>query len=486
MHPARAYTSIDTPMRRTKKVRAMAKAPKTGGGSAAQIPSLRGTALRLGARGGRVRLLQSRLMQLGFDPGPEDGLYGYLTFAAVRDLQRALGLPADGTAGRRVLEALADPTLQSGSRPFFVAEVHESLGAGAASRLVGRLADVLQGVGGAARARGAPEEADARDGDARNGDEAVAGDRDKPGVPVLPDRSGGSDDPGASNAPGEAPPALWRCLHTRSGDVAGHYDGDLLRRLLHRRPERQALAGQALEWAWSGPVEGGGAPGRCLYLDLGSVSWGDGGLVLRMLRRLAPELRARGTKLALSVPLPVGPAARFRVLRALDPGAVAAAADFLVLVPPATIAVTPEPRPPSPADIDGGVRDIVADVPAWRCVLLVPLGAMMFDVGPEKGAEAEAESPAPVRPVALSYQQAMALAYTNRTRPQWDESVQRPVFRGNYRGRPVVVWMENRDSLPYKLAVPPRRRLAGAYLHGLGLEDGRIWSRLRRPPFRAR
>jgi len=49
--------------------------------------------------------LQSRLAELGFDVGRLDGEYGDQTVAAVRDFQRNMGLPADGTCGPATFKA---------------------------------------------------------------------------------------------------------------------------------------------------------------------------------------------------------------------------------------------------------------------------------------------------------------------------------------------------------------------------------------------
>src|SRR3712207_6751436 len=46
-----------------------------------------------------VSVLQSRLLRLGYEPGPIDGLYGPLTAAAVRRLQAVNGVAVDGIAG---------------------------------------------------------------------------------------------------------------------------------------------------------------------------------------------------------------------------------------------------------------------------------------------------------------------------------------------------------------------------------------------------
>lgn len=50
--------------------------------------------------------LQQRLLEMGFDPGRGDGIFGPRTEAALRDFQRGVGLAPDGTCGPRTLKAL--------------------------------------------------------------------------------------------------------------------------------------------------------------------------------------------------------------------------------------------------------------------------------------------------------------------------------------------------------------------------------------------
>ncbi|MDQ3973001.1 MAG: peptidoglycan-binding protein [Actinomycetota bacterium] len=57
-------------------------------------------------RGDDVRELQHRLNQLGFDAGPEDGIFGPLAQAAVEEFQRNVGLNVDGVAGPETVELL--------------------------------------------------------------------------------------------------------------------------------------------------------------------------------------------------------------------------------------------------------------------------------------------------------------------------------------------------------------------------------------------
>ena len=70
-------------------------------------PDSRYTTLRFNDRGDDVRRLQKRLIELGYMPkGSADGAYGYQTYNAVRDFQRANGLDADGVAGPATLTQL--------------------------------------------------------------------------------------------------------------------------------------------------------------------------------------------------------------------------------------------------------------------------------------------------------------------------------------------------------------------------------------------
>jgi N-acetylmuramoyl-L-alanine amidase len=68
--------------------------------------------------GDDVIALQRRLLDLGFKTGRVDGLYGPATEAAVKDFQRNVGIPPDGTCGPATLKALARLTpIVKGGRP---------------------------------------------------------------------------------------------------------------------------------------------------------------------------------------------------------------------------------------------------------------------------------------------------------------------------------------------------------------------------------
>jgi N-acetylmuramoyl-L-alanine amidase len=67
--------------------------------------------------GDDVLALQQRLLDLGFQVGKVDGRFGHQTEQAVREFQRNVGVPADGTCGPATLKALSRlaPIVRGGS-----------------------------------------------------------------------------------------------------------------------------------------------------------------------------------------------------------------------------------------------------------------------------------------------------------------------------------------------------------------------------------
>jgi peptidoglycan hydrolase-like protein with peptidoglycan-binding domain len=64
--------------------------------------------LTKGAMGEKVKTIQSQLEKLGFDPGPQDGIFGNRTLKAVKNFQLAKGLNAEGVVDQTTWSAIAD------------------------------------------------------------------------------------------------------------------------------------------------------------------------------------------------------------------------------------------------------------------------------------------------------------------------------------------------------------------------------------------
>lgn len=78
--------------------------------------------LYYGCTGARVRSLQRALRKAGVYGGSIDGVYGDLTYQAVRKYQSRMGLRVDGMAGVKTLSALRRNTGEEISTSFLLAE----------------------------------------------------------------------------------------------------------------------------------------------------------------------------------------------------------------------------------------------------------------------------------------------------------------------------------------------------------------------------
>ena len=100
--------------------------------------------------GDDVAALQERLLELGFDAGRVDGVFGPRTSRALQEFQRDYGLVPDGTCGMATLRALRQlGRLVTGGRPHALREGEQLHRAG--SSLAGKVVVVDPGHGGADR-----------------------------------------------------------------------------------------------------------------------------------------------------------------------------------------------------------------------------------------------------------------------------------------------------------------------------------------------
>ena len=68
--------------------------------------------------GAEVQDIQTRLQNLGYNPGPIDGIFGPQTEAAIRDFQAARGLIVDGIVGPQTRSALEQSVTESQGLSF--------------------------------------------------------------------------------------------------------------------------------------------------------------------------------------------------------------------------------------------------------------------------------------------------------------------------------------------------------------------------------
>lgn len=71
-----------------------------------ELSLLKGKILSEDSKGQSVLVLQRVLTALGYDPGPQDGVFGPRTLEAVRRFQKDSGIAVDGVVGPRTVESL--------------------------------------------------------------------------------------------------------------------------------------------------------------------------------------------------------------------------------------------------------------------------------------------------------------------------------------------------------------------------------------------
>ncbi|WP_096199174.1 peptidoglycan recognition protein family protein [Bacillus sp. FJAT-45350] len=108
------------------------------------------TIISRGDQGDDVREVQERLDELGFKPGPIDGIYGPQTFDAVQRFQRAASISVDGIVGpetRRALEnyQASDDIIEHGSPTDEPDEREESF-ASESRRLLRNMRPMMRGT----------------------------------------------------------------------------------------------------------------------------------------------------------------------------------------------------------------------------------------------------------------------------------------------------------------------------------------------------
>jgi len=426
--------------------------------------------LRLESQGEEVRWLQRRLLELGYDPGPVDGYFGYQTHSAVMDFQRDFGLRVDAVAGPRLYELLNQSIVPLHQRVYVLAP-GESLAD--AARVLETPVEALRYMNRLpARHRGYP------------GQRLICRSHYIAGALSLPES--------ASLYSGRKALPMLSALAVPVGVVSG-------KEIQIRQPDEQVVAlarrnGLDL-WGVVTPAEHligetmvtaslevltakrrylqqvtkrliavSRDIGAGLWLDLGPVRWGDGPRLQRF-ARLMRESNAAG-RLMISLPVPRSRAPKHWWLTDVDYASLAELADKVVLA-----AHYPGPLEGF-AVFSGRLRALLQVVPAWKSLLGLSLRAEERDCRGRLLRE-------------RGYRQAITTAYLAGARPVWDAEryLSRAAIAGTGSEKDSterVFWIPGRDAIEQRIHLVSRLNLAGLMLWPLGEEDVRIWDILRK------
>jgi len=415
--------------------------------------------LRRGDEGEDVRLLQEKLASFGYDAGEIDGRFGYLTEDALIEFQRDHRLRVDAVAGPEVWAALEAGVprrrvvheVKPGERLADLARRYDISVDGIrwmnrlrsrvrllpGSRIVLRSSYVLAGL--PAPAAATLQRAPSAQRKCISGLALYA-------CKLLPDGTlEGGVDP-ALTAQARANHWKLELALSAAGDGRG---GDLIRTLASRGPRRRFLGslGERLhEERWD-----------ALFLDIGPVPLGLGAGLLAGIASIKRSFPHMPLTVALAAPYDgwKGLVSDFdypKLGKLVDRVALALHRwDCLLL---------PGGKTPPREEVERWVARTARAVPPWKVLLGTPLGACRVGAhGP---------------PVEVGYRAAVAAGLAAKRRPKPDEHgfLHLIVERGEESGRYVLA---GRECLARWLALAHRYRLAGLFLHPVGLEDRRLW-----------
>lgn len=407
--------------------------------------------LRLGVKGAHVLTLQQQLAQKGYNPGPADGVFGYLTQDAVLLFQADYGLRVDGVVGANVWELLT--LCEKAPMP----QVYV-LGAG-------------ESISDAARALGTNKEA------LRRMNRLSVKAKGYPGQRLVCRRRYVLATLGVN----------WRSTHLRlltkwadnisaiaiPASILGTKDA-----VLHPlSDEVAALAKQAGWQMWltlyaeSTKTEAGVSFWRSaqatvqaavelakeyragLWIDIRTLCWGEGPRLLGLVRKVRTALVSVKCPVMVSLPLPPSGARWRQWLTDLDYPGFAAAANRLVLT-------EQRANPPSSyASERQRYQEVIRQTAAWRTMLNVDL-------------EAEERDANGCLQATIPYSVALTRAYTQRKRPEWES--ERCLLKATLDDH--VLWIPNRQTARIRLDTVNRLGMAGVVLGPVGDGDQRIWS----------
>lgn len=426
--------------------------------------------LRLESQGDEVRWLQERLRDLGYDPGPVDGLFGYQTHSAVMEFQRDFGLKVDAVAGPRLYEFL-NQNIPPVHQQVHVLGPGDSLADAAralevpveALRYMNRLSVRHRGYPGQrlicrshyiAGALSLPEGVSLYS--ARKALPMLSALTVPVGVVSGQEIQILQPDEEVVELSQRTGLDLWglvtpaKHLVGKSMECTGLEILCAKRRYLQQSMRR--LVGVSRDFCTG------------LWLDLGLVRWGDG----PRLQRLARVMREAHTagQLMISLPMPRSRAPKHWWLTDVDYASLAALADKVVLA-----SHYPGPLESFTVFVDR-LRALLQVVPAWKSLLGLNLRAEERDVRGHLLGES-------------GYRQAITAAYLAGARPVWDAErcLSRTAFASaDHEGTPTerVMWIPGRDAIEQRVHLMSRLNLAGLMLWPLGDEDTRIWDLLRR------
>lgn len=396
--------------------------------------------LKLGSRGSDVGQLQERLKDFGYEPGPVDNIFGYLTQEALEFFQRDYRLKIDGVAGREVFALLNRAELPI-TRRVHVVQPGETLASIAEQYQVGPEAFF-----------------DHYKKEIYPGQQLVFYDREVWGV--LTDDLAAQDSFAANQElltgvffpvnPEQGIPRFVQEITCPKIARVVFAETELIS--IHTILTRRKMRREFLQFCRELSAKADG-----LWLDWEQISRVDGYRYFKLLRTIKKQSGFRRLIITLTGEMP-----RWNLLGGIDFAAVSRTADQVV-------AKLPLPVYSSPIldknRFEKLIHRMLNYVPAYKILLIIPVHALIWNE----------EDPTAQR---LSYGEAMAKAYRHGARLETD-SEGKPFYRFLHQQKEWMLRISTLEQLNQILALANRYNLAGIVLDRIGEEDRRFWARIR-------
>lgn len=402
--------------------------------------SLGSRVLKIGARGADVGQLQQKLKSFGYEPGPVDHVFGYLTQEALEFFQRDYRLRIDGIAGREVFELLKQDKLPV-TRRVHVVQPGETFAEIAGKYQVGPEAFF-----------------DHHQKTIYPGLQLVFFDREVWGVHPFDLPGSSSFDTNQDLMTGVFIPINPEAgIPSRLKSIPGSKIAQIEFASEELVSTHTVLTKRKVRKNFFKFIKEVSAVTDGIYLAWEQISRVDGFRYLRFLRRLKKQLGSKRLLIALTLKMP-----RWNLLGGIDFTQVSRAVDQVV--------IKLDTSDPNSFGVDKNryehlIHHMLHSVPAYKILLSIPVWGAAWN---------------PTEPAAwerLSHSQALTKIFRHGARPDRDEEGA-AFYRYFYQGEEWRLQITSLDQLNEVIALVNRYNLAGIVLDRLGEEDKRLWPKL--------
>ena len=240
------------------------------------------------------------------------------------------------------------------------------------------------------------------------------------------------------------------------GTATNAFDPDLTREALATRQRRQTMIEQLLSYASLYQLDG-------INLDFENVHFEDRDRLTQFVREFTPLAHEQGLTVSIDVTM-ISTSPNWSMV--YDRKAYGEIVDYVALMAyDEHWASSPEAGSVASLPwVENGLRAVLAEVPAGKLLLGVPLYTRIWR-----------ETADGVRSVAVTMERALEIAREHGAEIVWDENSQQNYFEYEENGVRHRVWLEDETSMEARMAIVHKYNLAGVAAWRRGYETDTVW-----------